>query len=278
MQEDSSFQVEINAETKVFAIIGKPVKHSLSPALHTSMFRRHNINAVYVAFEPEDAQEALRAVKALKINGLNVTVPFKEAACESADELSNEAKIIGAVNTIVNRKGKLHGYNTDYLGFIEMYNAIVSTRKPTQPLVVGAGGAARAILYALYKLGYEVVYIKNRTQSRIMELQKRFKNLIEIRSVKDVKSTGADLIINCTSVGLDGKSLPIEPDDLVDNVAVMDIIYTDTPLIKKAREKKLTAINGMRMFVYQAYYAFELFTGVRFDIDFAFDLLKRVKQ
>ena len=267
----------IAADTEVYCIIGNPVRHSLSPPLHTFMFEYYGINAIYVAFEVDDIKNAIEGVRALGIKGLNITVPFKEKAFELVDETDSDAAFLRAINTIKNVDGKLIGFNTDFLGFIDMFEEYVKFYSDSDRIVViGAGGVAISVVYALYKLGVREVYVLNRSLSRAKKLSERFKGKLNVivRPLDDKDTIeAADIIINCTSVGLEGESIPIEL-SWVKKPIIIDVIYFDTPLIKQARSMGLTAINGLDMFVGQAYHAFKIWTGIEFDIDTAKKLVE----
>ncbi len=258
----------IQADTDVYCIIGNPVKHSLSPILHTYMFEYYGVNAVYVAFEPENATKALDAIRALGIKGANVTIPFKNEAFRCVDETDDDTAFLEAVNTIKNENGKLYGFNTDYLGFKDMFEEYSKFYSPEDNIVVvGAGGVAVSVIYALYKLGIDRVFLLNRSFERANRLKEKFKGKIEIvlgeLYDKEIISK-ANIIINCTPVGLNSDDIPIELDWVFEPL-IIDVIYFDTPLIKKAQQNGLTAVNGMDMFIGQAYYSFKIWTGIEFD-------------
>ncbi len=267
----------ISADTEVYCILGNPVRHSLSPPLHTFMFEYYGINAVYVAFEVEDVKKAIEGIKALGIKGLNITVPFKERVFELVDEVDSDTAFLQAVNTVKNVDGRLFGFNTDYLGFMEMFEEYVKFYSNSDKVVVvGAGGVALSVVYALYKLGIKEVYVLNRSLSRAEKLLEKFKGKLDVivRPLNDKGTiSSADIIINCTSVGLEGEDFPVEL-SWVRKPLIFDVIYFDTPLIKEARNMGLTAINGLDMFIGQAYHAFKIWTGIEFDRDAAKKLVE----
>ncbi|WP_022670461.1 shikimate dehydrogenase [Hippea alviniae] len=258
----------IQADTDVYCVIGNPIKHSLSPVLHTYMFEYYGVNAVYVAFEPESAAKSLDAIRALGIKGANITVPFKNEAFRHVDETDDDTAFLEAVNTIKNENGKLCGFNTDYLGFMDMfeeYSKFCSSEDNI--VVVGAGGVAVSVVYAMYKLGVKRIYLLNRSFERANRLKEKFEGKVEIvlgeLHDKDIISK-ADIIVNCTPVGLNSEDLSFELDWVFEPI-IIDVIYFDTPLIKKAQQKGLTAVNGLDMFIGQAYYSFKIWTGIEFD-------------
>ncbi len=266
----------IDAETRLYGVIGYPIKHSLSPKLHTSMFKYHGINAVYLAFEIKNIKQAIEAIRTLNIKGVNVTIPYKEDVLDLVDEIDSDAKKIQAINTIKNIDGKLMGYNTDYLGFMDMFKKNIKNYKNKTVTVIGAGGAAKAIVYALHKIGIESINLLNRTVKNAEKLKLNFHNLININisglNDKNILSN-SDVLINCTSVGLNNNKTPINM-VYIDNSAIMDIIYKDSALIKEARKKHLAAINGVDMFIGQAFYSFKIFTNIEFNKKYAYDIIK----
>ncbi len=267
----------INAKTEIYGIIGYPLKHSLSPLLHTNLFKFYSINAIYTAFETNNITNAIKGLRALGIKGVNITVPYKEAVLDSIDEIDENAKNLKAVNTIKNISGKLVGFNTDYLGFIDMFkNHIKDIQNIKLITVIGAGGAAKAIIYALYQLDIKHIFLLNRTLDNAIKTKNIFKDMINIDisdlNDKDILSS-SDIIVNCTSVGLNTQETPINI-NYVDKAIIMDIIYKDSLLTKQARSKNLKAINGMDMFIGQALHTFKIFTGKNANKKIAYSIIK----
>ncbi|AEA33449.1 shikimate dehydrogenase [Hippea maritima] len=266
----------IQADTDVYCVIGNPVRHSLSPILHTFMFEYYGINAVYVAFEVQHIKEAIEGIKALGIKGANITVPFKNKAFELIDETDEDSSFLQSINTIKNINGKLYGYNTDFLGFKDMFMEYTKFYSEEDVVVVlGAGGVSVSVIYALYKLGIKRIFLLNRDITKAKNIQKKFNDKIEIEvgNLNDKEIINkADVIINCTSVGLKGNETPINTNWINESI-VVDVIYFDTPLLKAAKQKGLTTINGMDMFIGQAYYAFKIWTGIDFSKEAAQNLL-----
>jgi len=258
----------ISAETQTYCVLGNPVKHSLSPPLHTFMFEYYGINAIYVAFEVEDIVGAISGIRSLNIKGANVTLPFKERVAELVDELDGDTEFLRSVNTIKNENGKLIGYNTDFLGFMDVFDEYAKFCSEDDKIVVlGAGGVAVSVVYALYKLGVGRVFVLNRNPLRAEKLAKRFEGKIDIiTSSLDDRNvlSQANVIINCTPVGLDGDDMPIDI-SWVNEPIIMDVIYFDTPLVKAAKDIGLIGVNGMDMFINQAFYSFKIWTGIEFD-------------
>ncbi len=244
-----------------YGIIGWPVSHSLSPAMHNTAFSALGIKAVYglLPVAPKDLKAAINGIRALGIKGVSVTVPHKENVMEYLDEIDDIAKEIGAVNTIINQDGHLFGTNTDWIG---AKNALedITTLLNKQAVVVGAGGAARAIVYALVKSGAKVA-IYNRTFSKAEELAKKFG--AKAISLDELPKATGDILIQTTNVGLrEDKSL-VPKEILPRFEIVMDIVYIplETRLLREAREAGCKVINGLKMLVYQGVEQFRLWIG-----------------
>ncbi len=268
---------KIDAETKVCGIIGKPLAHTLSPTMHNAAFEKLGLNYVYLAFEMDKSEIAfsLNAMKELGFRGLNVTHPYKINVMEYLDNIDEVAKEIGAVNTIVNNDGKLTGYNTDAFGAVEaLRNHVLdfeSSRKKI--LVLGAGGAARAVAVPLAKMGNEIT-IANRTHNRSEELVKMLEKFGKAEAVKidriDEVITDVEILINCTPVGMSDSLVqsPISGQMIRSDMIVFDVIYNrDTPLLIEAKKKGAKVIYGYEMFVHQGVKAFELWTGEKAPMD-----------
>ena len=258
----------INAKTRLYGLIGKPIEHSLSPVIHNALFKKYNINAVYLTFEVDDLDSAVKGVKALGISGLNVTMPYKEQILEFLDELSEEANAIGSVNTVVNREGKLIGYNTDGIGALKALKRFTEVENKNI-LVLGAGGAGKAIAYTLSRLAKVVVL--NRTERKAKELEK-----FGVKGDKLSKESlehylgWADIVINATSLGMNEDKSPIPKELLRENLVVFDIVYSplETKLLREAREAGCLTIDGLWMLIYQGAESFRLWTGVKPDVEF----------
>lgn len=265
----------INSETKLIGIIGKPITHSKSPIMHNTLFSYHGLNYRYVAFnlDRENLEEAIRGIRALKFRGLNVTIPYKVDVIPYLDEIAEDAIAIGAVNTIVNDDGRLIGYNTDSDGYIR--SLIEETGIALQGkkiLMLGTGGAARAIGYGLVKSNIESLAIASRKELNAERLAHDIgSNNIATVSYDEIESfaRNADIIINTTPVGMypNIDNTLINSEWFNSNQIVSDIIYNplETKLLKDAREKGATTHNGLGMFVYQGLIAFEKWTGITPD-------------
>jgi shikimate dehydrogenase len=259
----------IDAGTELYGIIGNPVGHSLSPAMHNAAFRHLGINAVYLAFEVSDPESAISGVRALNISGLSVTVPHKEAVMPLLDRVDENAGRIGAVNTIVNRNGMLEGMNTDMSGAVRAISEKTGI-KGAAALVLGAGGSARAVVAGLAERGADV-HIANRTETRAKALAERFgaswSGLEGLESL--MMKRPASIIVNTTTLGMHPRTdiMPVSP-ALLDMAGkagsvVMDIAYSplETMLLREAASRGCPTVNGLEMLFYQAVEQFRIWTG-----------------
>src|SRR3990170_8588912 len=241
--------MKITGKTKIVGIFGYPIEHTFSPLMHNAAFSALGLDYCYIPFEvrPEDLKSALESIRALNIRGVNITVPHKEAVIKYLDGLSKEAKLIGAVNTIENRNGRLIGHNTDGRGFIKSLLEDVKTKvKGKSVLLIGAGGAGKGVAVSCALEGASEVVIANRTIKKadklVEELKRNFKktkfSAILLERHEFAKAiASADILINATSLGLKGKGLlPISQKDLHRDLVIYDLIYNPqiTPLLKIA--------------------------------------------
>ncbi len=256
----------------ICGIIGNPLGHTLSPIMHNSAFKELGVNYVYLTFEihEEELGKTLNILKEKSFRGLSVTHPFKIKVMNYLDDIDEEAKEIGAVNTIVNDVGNLKGYNTDSFGALEalIRNGVNIEKSGKKFLILGAGGAARALTVPLVKMGNEVIII-NRTYQRGGELAQMLKKFGKAEALK-MDEIGnviddVDVLINCTPIGMkggpEGSSLPTQL--IRKDIIVFDMVYSpkDTSLLKAAKEVGAKVIYGYDMFIYQGAKAFELWTG-----------------
>jgi shikimate dehydrogenase len=251
----------INGHTKIFGILGRPVAHSLSPAMHNAAFRHLGINAAYVAFPVADLAQAVSGLRGLGIGGVSVTIPFKEEIIPLLDGLDPRAARIGAVNTVVNRDGRLTGYNTDWLGAVAALTAKISL-KGRHVLILGAGGASRAIAYGIFHKGGQVT-LTDIDAGRAAALARDVgAEAIPPEALADCAAT---VLINATPVGMTPEvdGIPINPDLLGRFGVVMDIVYQplQTRLLREAEAQGCATIDGLQMLIHQATAQFELFTG-----------------
>ncbi|MCM3091385.1 MULTISPECIES: shikimate dehydrogenase [unclassified Cytobacillus] len=262
---------------KLFGVIGDPISHSMSPAMHNELFKTYSIDAHYQPFHITrgNLADAVKGFKAIRIAGFNVTVPHKEAIIPLLDELDPLAEAIGAVNTVVNQDGMLIGYNTDGSGFVQGLLNQIQSINGKKVLIVGAGGAARAIYFTIAKEGPKLLDICNRTPQRAEQIKTDcpFQVPSQVLNRQDAEESleTYDLIVQTTSIGMHpeiGQS-PLSVHKLKPGAFVSDIIYNplQTRLLKEAAAKGAGIQNGIDMFVYQGALAFEMWTGIGPDIE-----------
>lgn len=268
----------ISGRTGVLGVIGHPVAHSASPAMHNAALAATGLDYVYVAFPvpPEGAAHVGGAMRHLGVRGLNVTVPHKQAVIPGLDEVAPEARAIGAVNTIDHRDGRLVGHNTDAYGVLASLREGGLERLPPKVALLGAGGAAKAVLHALLCRGeVEEVILLNRTLSRAESLAEAMDDGRRVR-VAPLAETGsvreAGLVINATSIGMEpeaGVSPLGDGSVLHDGMVVLDIVYKPlrTRLLEQARAAGARALDGLGMLVHQGARSFEIWTGVQPPVD-----------
>ncbi len=251
----------INSQTEVYGVIGFPIRHSLSPIFQNELIKYTGLNAVYLAFEvkPEELKKAVEGFKAIGIKGINVTVPHKESIIELLDEVDPVAEEIGAVNTVKFEEGKAKGFNTDWIGFLRAIKSLVSELNGKKVLILGAGGASKAVIYGLTREGSKV-YLWNRTKEKALKLKERFK-LEVVDKPEDILSE-VEIIVNTTTVGLKENDPEIFDYGLIKkDHTVVDIIYKETKLIKRAKEVGAKHQNGLSMLLYQGIESFKIWNG-----------------
>lgn len=261
------------SETKLVGLIGNPVKHSLSPSMHNRGFEVCGLNMYYVAFEvdPLCLEAALKGMAALSFAGFNITLPFKEVVLPFLDSVHVEAEMIGAVNTVVIKGGQFHGYNTDGIGFLNSLQEKGINAAGKNILLIGAGGAARAVAVSLALQGAESIIIANRTVSRARELCNKVSSIgVNCRAVsteninEEVNLKTINFVVNATPVGMycsdDDIIFPVS--ELPPGSAVCDLVYGQkTRLLQEAANFGHTAVDGSGMLLYQGTEAFRLLTG-----------------
>ena len=284
--------MKIDGYTRLAAVVANPIKHSISPFIHNSAFEATNTNGVYLAWEVDAAElaETVANIRRYQMYGINLSMPYKEQVIPYLDQLSEEACLIGAVNTVVNREGTLIGYNTDGKGFFKSLPSFKISRK--RMVLLGAGGAAKAILAQAILDGVSqiAVFVRSSSIEKTRPYLEKIQNatgfrvdLFALEDVQDLQDsiTQADLLVNATSVGMDGSSQPI-PTSIVlpEKLIVADVIYQpfETPFLKWARNQGNQSINGLGMLLYQAAEAFELWTGKEMPTDQIWELLKQKYQ
>ena len=267
--------MKLDGYTRLAAVVAYPIKHSISPFLHNRAFEATATNGAYVAWEIEagDLAETVANIRRYQMFGINLSMPYKEQVIPYLDELSDEARLIGAVNTVVNENGNLIGYNTDGKGFFKSLPSFTITGK--KMTLLGAGGAAKSILTQAILDGADQISVfvressmgKNKSYLDRLEEQTGFK--VDLFALEDIQVLQervyeSDLLVNATSVGMDDQSCPV-PESIVlpEALLVADLIYQpfETPFLKWARSQGNPAVNGLGMLLYQAAEAFQLWTG-----------------
>ena len=255
--------------TKKYLVIGNPIDHSLSPELHNHWFKNSKIDAIYEKKEinKNEIRELITKIRKKEINGINVTVPFKNLVIPFLDHLTSEADITKSVNTISLENDKVVGYNTDIAGFelairYKKYN--VNNKKI---LIIGAGGVVPSIIYSLKKMNPNKIFLMNRTKDKAENMKKQFK---EIEILNWNQNCDIDMIINATSVGLnENDKLQIDLEKFGKNKFFYDVIYKpkETLFLKEARKLGNQTENGKMMFIYQAHQAFFIWNKTLPEID-----------
>ncbi len=247
-----------------YIVIGNPIDHSLSPKLHNHWFKENNINAIYdkKKIETENLNEIVLSVKEKKINGVNVTTPFKHEIIPFLDKLSPEAKSTNSVNTIYLDKDKTIGHNTDIEGFEDSMKAIKFEVENKKVQILGAGGVVPSIIFALNKMKSSKITLSNRTKDKAEKLKETFKNLeiIDWGNLSDF-----DMIINATSLGLKKTDkINLDFSKIGKNKFFYDIIYNpkETDFLKAAKSLNYRIENGKMMFILQAAAAFKIWHGI----------------
>ena len=284
--------MKIDGYTRLAAVVANPIKHSISPFIHNRAFEATNTNGVYLAWEIEgtDLAETVANIRRYQMFGINLSMPYKEQVIPYLDQLSEEARLIGAVNTVVNREGTLIGYNTDGKGFFKSLPSFKISGK--RMVLLGAGGAAKAILAQAILDGVSQVSVfvrsasMGKTKPYLEKLQHETGFRVDLFALEDAQELQenirkAELLVNATSVGMDGAFQPI-PTSIVlpEKLLVADVIYQpfETPFLKWARSQGNHAVNGLGMLLYQAAEAFQLWTGKEMPTDQIWELLKQKYQ
>lgn len=258
-------------------VIGHPIAHSRSPALHGFWLKRYGINGHYIPMDvaPQDLKQALEMLPKLGFVGVNVTIPHKEAILEIADVITDRAALIGAANTLIFRKdGRLHADNTDGAGFMAnlRQNAPLWNPAAGPAAIFGAGGAARAVIAALIEVGVPEIRIANRTRPRAEALRADFGAKLSVFDWVQAPNMleGAATVINTTSLGMAGKSdFRVPLDALESSAVVTDLVYNPlkTQLLLEAEAKGCTVVDGLGMLLHQAAPGFERWFGTRPEVD-----------
>ncbi len=281
----------MDAKTELCCLIGRPVEHSLSPLIHNTLAQRMGINMAYTTFCVEDADvaEAVKGAYALGVRGMNVTVPHKRAVMECLTDVDPLAAKIGAVNTLVRAEGGFKGYNTDITGLDRELREAGIEIGGRSVIILGAGGASRAITYLCADRGADRIWLLNRTAERAKELagevNSHFGDVVVPMSLKDYREIpgGKYPVIQTTSAGLypDTDGLPIEDDAFYELVSAgVDIIFNPpvTGFMKKCVEHNAPAYNGLKMLLYQGIAAFEMWYGVTVEQPLAYEVLSLMEK
>ncbi len=264
--------MRLTGTTRLAVVIGRPVRHSLSPVLHNAAFAATGLDWVYVALEVGAGRgaAAMDAVRTLGIAGVSVTMPLKAEVAAAVDRLGPSAEALGAVNCVVATDGELTGHNTDGGGLLSALAADPGfDPRGSSCVVVGAGGAARAVILALALAGAEVVTVVNRDPGRAARAAGLAGAAGRVGRVSDI--AGADLVVQATPLGMDPRRdpLPFPADLMAPGQILADLIYHpgETPLMAAVRARGVTAVNGSGMLLHQAALAFELWTGETAPLD-----------
>jgi 3-dehydroquinate dehydratase / shikimate dehydrogenase len=267
-----------NKETRLYGVVGNPVSHSISPAIHNSSFIEKGLNSVYVPLKVLNIGTFIKEFKKMDFQGFSVTIPHKESIIPFLDDIDTTARKIGAINTVVSQNGKLIGHNTDCMAAIKgiensMKEEEKGTLKNKKVAIIGAGGAARAIAFGLKEKGCDIT-IYNRTLDRAMRLSDDVG--CRFRGFEEISELNTDILINSTSIGMfpNIEESPVPKNVLKEGMIVFDAVYNpiETRLLREARESGCCIVNGLTMFINQAAEQFRLWTG----IDPSVELMKSV--
>ena len=258
---------------KKFGIIGKPIKHSLSPVLHKYWFKKYNINADYEIIEADDKElpEIIKKIKKEDYAGINVTLPFKQKIINHIDKIVNDAELTGSVNTVLLNNKTVIGENTDVYGLQAAYLKEIENNFNKKALVIGAGGVSPSVILSIKKSGIKNISITNRTEEKCIFLKKKFTflNVIPWTHLKN-EIKNFDIIINATSLGLkNGDDFNFNFSDTKNEVIFIDTIYNplETKTFKYLKEEGRKVFNGLDMFIYQGQKSFYLWNKVNPEID-----------
>ncbi|MCK4274136.1 MAG: shikimate dehydrogenase [Dehalococcoidales bacterium] len=273
---------EISGKTKICALIGDPVEHTMSPVMHNAAYKKLGLDYVYVPFRvsPEQLAAAVDGLRALNVCGFNVTIPHKVSIIPMLDGLDPLAEKVGAVNTVVNNDGELRGYNTDADGFLKAMLEREVEPAGKNVVVLGAGGAARAVTYVLADRGAGLTILNRQEEldwaENIAELiSEDFGKVVRVLELRDEYLAEAlqiaDILVNATSVGMSpaGDESPVPAGLLKDSLIVFDVVYNpiNTRLLNEAKAAGAQTISGIDMLAWQGALAFEKWTGQAAPID-----------
>ena len=261
---------------KKFGIIGKPLSHSLSPLLHNFWFKKYNVSGYYslIEIEPSEIEGAIKKIRNKELLGVNVTVPYKQAVIPFLDLIIDDAKETSSVNTIsINKDGKIVGNNTDVYGLEQGFINKLDNQNLDQNkvLILGAGGVAPSVIYALSKKEIKQIFISNRTAKKTEGIKKKFPyvEIVDWKNIEEV-AENMDVIINATSLGLKSlNNFEQKFERIKLNLVYYDIIYNpdETTMIKNFKKKGAKTFNGLEMFMYQGQKSFFIWNKIKPDID-----------
>ncbi|WP_207940585.1 shikimate 5-dehydrogenase [Enterococcus sp. DIV2402] len=274
----------ISGYTRLVGFLASPAKHSISPKMHNLAFKETNTDAVYLAFDvsKDELEHGIQAIRTFDMLGANVSMPHKIAAVSHMDELTEAAELIGAINTIIHREGKLIGHNTDGIGFCESLRENQVLIKNETMTLLGAGGAATAMICQAALDGMKTIHIFSRKSPRYERMQEKIKEItaktncvITLTELSDQNKLAtalaqSSLLVNATSVGMSDDTSPISDTSLLrKDLTVYDAIYNprETYLLKQAKTAGAKTINGLGMLVYQGAAAFECWTGKKMPVE-----------
>lgn len=266
--------IEVTGHTKQLCIIGDPIEHTFSPNMHNFISETVGNDYIYSAYEvkPENLREAINGIRALGIAGSNVTAPHKKAVMQYLDEISDQARLLGSVNTIVNRNGVLTGYNTDADGFCMSLASNEVQIEGSDILIFGAGGVTKPTVTRMIQERPKSITVINRTKSKAEQLKEDIMNMLGFEVFTEKQQKRYDIVINTTSAGMEPQLDKMPTDDLSvidEHTAVADMIYnpSKTLFLQEAEKKGAKIINGLGMLIYQGIIAYELFTGTSLSED-----------
>ncbi len=260
--------------TKKFGIIGDPIKHSLSPALHNYWFKKYNIDANYsiIQVKEHEIPKIVNKIRKKELTGINITLPYKQKIVPHIDILINDAEATGSVNTLyLDDKGTIIGENTDVFGLQAAYLKELDKNSIKKVLVIGAGGVSPSVILSLQKFGAKEIFLTNRTMEKCFFFKKKFKflNIIKWEDLKK-KIINFDIIVNATSLGLkNGIDFDFDFNPVKKNLIYIDTIYNplETKTLKFLKEKGNKVFNGLDMFIYQGQKAFYLWNKINPEIN-----------
>ncbi|HEX2926379.1 MAG TPA: shikimate dehydrogenase [Ruminiclostridium sp.] len=285
---------EVNGKTELYALLGNPVEHTKSPFIHNTLFKENNINAIYIPVQAnkEDLGKAVNGFRAQNFSGFNVTVPYKKDIIQYLDDISTDALLMGAINTVENQNGRFIGYNTDADGFVRDFcDGFGTTFKGKRVMLLGAGGTARAIAVKLAAEGIEHLVIANRTESNAQNIanlvNNNYGNIVStINSEPDLLNSemqNSQVVINTTPAGMSTylDSTPFDFDFKFScSQLVYDVIYVPkkTKFLKQAEKAGCKLRNGFGMLINQGISSFEIWTGTQVSKTQADELLKKIEN